>query len=233
MNPAPTTAELARRIDHTLLKPEAVAEQIDRLCDETIEYAFATVCVNPVWVSRCAARFSSRGAAGPFVCTVAGFPLGATTPEIKAAETVRAVEEGALEVDMVANLGALIGGDRTLVEKDIAAVVHAARSANPRARIKVILETRALSSEQIVLGCACAAAAGAHYVKTSTGFHPNGGATVEHVRLLRQSVPAHMKVKAAGGIRDLQTVRAMLDAGADRLGMSAGISVLGELHSGK
>jgi deoxyribose-phosphate aldolase len=220
-----TGDDLARRIDHTVLKPEATAAQIDRLCDEALEHRFAAVCVNPVWVARCSARFA-RAASAPLVCTVAGFPLGASATEIKAAETKHAIEQGALEVDMVANVGALIAGDRATVTNDIESVVATARRASDSARIKVILETRALTDDQIVLGCRCAADAGAHYVKTSTGFHPNGGATVEHVALLRASVPAVMKVKAAGGIRDLPTALAMVEAGADRLGMSASVAII-------
>jgi deoxyribose-phosphate aldolase len=231
MNPTLSPAELAGRIDHTLLKPDAVAAQIDRLCDEAIEHGFAAICVNPVWVARCAARLPRRSASAPLICTVAGFPLGASTPEVKAQETARAIEQGALEVDMVANLGALIDGDQAIVERDIAAVVQAARAADERAQIKVILETRALTDQQIVLGCRCAAAAGAHFVKTSTGFHPNGGATLEHVRLLRGSVPDRMKVKAAGGIRDLRTALAFLSAGANRLRMSASVSIITELRA--
>jgi deoxyribose-phosphate aldolase len=231
MNSAPSPAEFARRIDHTLLKPEATAAQIDHLCDEAIEHGFAAVCVNPVWVSRCAARFS-RHSAAPLVCTVAGFPLGASTSAIKVAETTLAIEHGALEVDMVVNLGALLAGDQETVSSDIAGVVVAARRASREACIKVILETRALSDEQVRLACTCADAAGADFVKTSTGFHPAGGATVEHVRLLRQCTSARVKVKAAGGIRDLPTALAMIEAGADRLGMSASVAVLATLRAG-
>lgn len=222
--------DLARRIDHTILKPEATAAQLDRLCDEALEYRFAAVCVNPVWVARCSARFG-RARSAPLVCTVVGFPLGATTPEIKVAETKHAIDQGALEVDMVVNLGALIASDRAVVTSDIESVVSAARRANDKAQVKVILETRALTDEQIIVGCGCAADAGAHFVKTSTGFHPNGGATVEHVALLRASVPAGMKVKAAGGIRDLPTALSMIEAGADRLGMSASVAVMAALRA--
>lgn len=231
MIPTPDAAAFARTIDHTILKPEATGSQIDRLCDEALEHGFVAVCVNPAWVARCAQRLSVRPG-GPLVCTVAGFPLGASTSQQKAFETADAIALGALEVDMVVNLGALIGGDGATVARDISAVVDAARRARSDATVKVILETRALTDEQIVLGCKCAADAGAHFVKTSTGFHANGGATVEHVRLLRRSVPANMKVKAAGGIRDLPTARAMLEAGADRLGMSASVSVLAALRAG-
>ncbi len=220
-----TRQELARFIDHTLLKPDATAEQVDRLCDECIAHGFAAVCVNPVWVGRCADRLAHHEAA---VATVAGFPLGASLPETKALEALRAVEQGAREVDMVVNLGALIAGDRVAVTRDIAAVVESTRSADPDALVKVILETRALTGEQIVAGCVCALEANADYVKTSTGFHANGGATVDHVALLREHA-GRMKVKAAGGIRGLTTAMQMIEAGADRLGMSASVAVVEEL----
>jgi deoxyribose-phosphate aldolase len=219
--------ELAARIDHTLLKPEATAEQIDRLCDECREFDFAAACVNPVWVRRCAARLERSNTA---VCCVVGFPLGASLSETKADEARRAVEAGAREIDMVVNLGALIAGDRKAVSADIEAVVAATKRTDPDATVKVILETRALATEQIILGCRCVAEAQADYVKTSTGFHPAGGATVEHVALLRKHA-APLKVKAAGGIRDLLTALAMLEAGASRLGMSAGIAVLREMDN--
>lgn len=218
-------------IDHTVLKPETTAAQIDQLCDEALEYRFAAVCVNPVWVARCVRRLASGKDCGPVVCTVAGFPLGTSLPEIKAAEARRAVEEGALEVDMVVNMGALIGGERGTVTADIAAVVAAAKRANERASVKVILETRALSNEQIILGCRCVAEGQADYVKTSTGFHGNGGATVEHVALLRKHA-SPLRVKAAGGIRDLKAALAMIAAGADRLGMSASVAVMKEFRMG-
>lgn len=214
-------------VDHTLLKPEATAAQIDRLCDEALEHRFAAVCVNPVWVARCMRRLAGGGAGGPVVCTVAGFPLGASLSEIKAAEARKAVEEGALEVDMVVNMGALISGERTTVTADIAAVVAAVKRANERAGVKVILETRALTNEQIIMGCRCVAEGQADYVKTSTGFHANGGATVEHVALLHKHA-SPLKVKAAGGIRDLKTALAMIEAGASRLGMSASVGIMKE-----
>ncbi|MGE3181096.1 MAG: deoxyribose-phosphate aldolase [Phycisphaerae bacterium] len=220
-----SAAELAKFIDHTLLKPEATRAQIDRLCREALEYDFAAVCVNPFWVEECVSQLQNSSVQ---VATVAGFPLGASLPEIKAAEAKRAVQQGASEVDMVVNLGALIAGDKTLVQEDIWQVVAATRQASESAIVKVILETAALSDEQIILGCRCAAEAQAAYVKTSTGFHPAGGATVEHVALLHKHA-SPIKVKASGGIRDLQSVRAMIEAGASRLGMSAGIAVMQEL----
>ncbi|MGD8453537.1 MAG: deoxyribose-phosphate aldolase [Phycisphaerae bacterium] len=217
-----TRTTLARTIDHTLLKPEATAAQIDCLCDECREFNFYAACVNPVWVARCVERLAGSGTC---VASVVGFPLGATTPAAKALEARLAVEQGAAEVDMVVNLGALIAGEEATVAEDIAAVVEAARGANPHALVKVILETRALTDEQIILGCRCAVEAGAHFVKTSTGFHAGGGATVEHVALLHKHA-GNLGVKAAGGIRDLPTAQAMLAAGATRLGMSASIAVV-------
>lgn len=226
MTPIPRTrAELARIIDHTLLKPEATVEQIDRLCDECLEHGFFCACLNPVWVEH-AVRRLERGAT--VVASVAGFPLGASLPESKALEARRAVEQGAREVDMVVNLAELIAGRRDAVTRDIAAVVDATKRADSRALVKVILETRALSDEQLILGCRCVAEAQADFVKTSTGFHAAGGATVEHVALLRKH-SAPILVKAAGGIRDLATALAMVESGADRLGMSASVAVLREL----
>lgn len=223
MTAAPTTAgELARYIDHTLLKPEATAHQIDRLCGEALEYSFAAVCVNPAWVPRCVERLQNSAVR---VATVAGFPLGANSSEVKAYETGRAVAQGADEVDMVIHLGALLGHDKTYVAEDIWQVVAAARRENAEACIKVILETAALTDEQIILACRCAAEAQADYVKTSTGFHPAGGATVRHVELLHKHA-APIKVKASGGIRDLATAQAMIAAGASRLGLSAGVDLI-------
>lgn len=217
-----TRMELARLIDHTLLKPEATQAQIDRLCDECLEHHFFAACVNPVWVAHCAARLAGSDTV---VAAVAGFPLGATTADVKAYEALAAIEHGAGEVDMVAHLGALLAGDRLTVTRDIAAVVESVKRADASALVKVILETRALTDEQIILGCRCAADAQADFVKTSTGFHPAGGATVEHVALLKKHA-APLRVKAAGGLRDLPTVLAMLEAGADRLGMSASVAVV-------
>ncbi|MBW7905646.1 MAG: deoxyribose-phosphate aldolase [Phycisphaerae bacterium] len=217
----------ARLIDHTLLKPEATAEQIDRLCDECIENDFVAACVNPVWVERAAARLDG---AATRVCSVAGFPLGASLAEIKAAEASRAVRQGATEIDMVINIGALTGGDAQLVTRDIASVVDAVKTLDERVLVKVILETAVLDERQIVQGCRCTAEAQADFVKTSTGMHPAGGARVEHVALLRKHA-APLKVKAAGGIRDLRIARAMLEAGADRLGMSASVAVLAQLRN--
>lgn len=218
--------DLARTIDHTLLKPEATAAQIDTLCDEARAHRFFSVCVNSCWVPRCVERL--RGAES-IVCAVVGFPLGAASSAVKAYEARWAVEAGAREVDMVVNLGELIVGSLKTVEFDIRAVVDAARAADASALIKVILETRALKDDQIRAGCQAAAAAGADFVKTSTGFHAGGGATIEHVRLMTTEVAKlrpEMRVKASGGIRDRETALAMLEAGASRLGTSSGIAIV-------
>jgi deoxyribose-phosphate aldolase len=214
--------KLASRIDHTLLKADAVESMIDRLCDEAIEHEFAAVCVNPIWVTRCADRLADTKIA---VATVAGFPLGASQTDVKVAEAVRAVEDGATEIDMVLRVGDLIAGETGVVQDDIAAVVEAVHERGRRNLVKVILETAALTPEQIAAGCRCAAAVGADYVKTSTGFHPAGGATIEAVKLLRQhGQPA--RVKAAGGIRDAATAIAMVEAGASRIGCSTSVSIV-------
>jgi len=220
-----TRKELAATIDHTLLKPEATPAMIDRLCAEALEHGFIAVCVNPVWVARCRARLAG---APTLIASVAGFPLGASATAIKVDESRRAIDDGATEIDMVIRIGELIAGETAAVRDDIAAVAQAVHAASPQHVLKVILETAALTTEQIIAGCRCVAEAQADFVKTSTGFHPAGGATVEAVRLLhRHSAP--IKVKAAGGIRDLTTAKAMLEAGASRLGCSAGVSILGEL----
>jgi deoxyribose-phosphate aldolase len=217
-----TRAALARLIDHTVLKPEATRDQVDQLCDECLRYAFAAACVNPCWVEHCAGRLAGSGTV---VATVAGFPLGASAPAVKAYEALVAVEAGAREVDMVVNLGALIAGERAVVLADVRAVVDAVKRADPEAVVKVILETAALTEEQIELGCACGREAGADFVKTSTGFHAAGGASIAHVALLKRHA-APLQVKAAGGIRDLVGALAMIEAGADRLGMSASVQVI-------
>lgn len=220
-----TRNELARYIDHTVLKPEASRSAIERLCEEATRFNVVAVCLNPIWVPLAVARLKGSETA---VATVAGFPLGASTPQAKALEANQAAAEGATEIDMVVNLANLIAGEKQAVVDDIAAVVEATEQANPDASVKVILETQALSAEQIILGCRCTAEAHAAYVKTSTGFHPAGGATVEHVSLMHKHA-APLKVKAAGGIRDAESAAAMIDAGASRLGMSATVSVLESL----
>jgi deoxyribose-phosphate aldolase len=213
---------VAALIDHTLLKPEATAEDIDRLCREAAEWKFATVCVNPTWVARAASRLRGSGVA---VCSVVGFPLGATTPDVKQYEARRAIFDGATEIDMVINVGALKSGDVRLVADDIRAVVGAC--AERSATSKVILETALLSDEEKVIACTLAKAASADFVKTSTGFGP-GGATAADVALMRRVVGEEMGVKASGGVRDLNQVQAMVAAGATRIGASAGVRIVKE-----
>jgi deoxyribose-phosphate aldolase len=225
---------IARAIEHTLLKPDATAAQIDRLCEEAAEYEFHGVCINPVYVSRAVARLAKLASSDierkhPVVVTVVGFPLGATSPAIKAEEARRALREGASEIDMVVHLGAVIDGDRAAVRADVEAVARAVHSADRPGVLKVILETAALTDEQIIMACRCCAEGEADFVKTSTGFHPAGGATIEHVRLLHKH-SAPIRVKASGGIRDAATATAMIEAGAARLGTSSGVAILRELH---
>lgn len=232
-----TVEEIAQRIDHTLLRPEATPTQIDALCDEALEYGFYAVCVNPVYVRRAADRLAASRAstgkrAAPLVVSVAGFPLGASLSCVKAEQARRAIDDGATEIDMVVALGALITGDRTAVRKDIEAVARVVHQAGPAGVLKVILETAALTAEQIVLGCRCCAEGEADFVKTSTGFHPAGGATAQHVRLLHRHA-SPIPVKAAGGIRTAASALAMIEAGASRLGTSAGVSIVQELVEGK
>ncbi|MCC7031763.1 MAG: deoxyribose-phosphate aldolase [Acidobacteria bacterium] len=214
--------DVASSIDHTLLKPDATADDIDTLCREAAEWTFATVCVNPTWVARAAARLRGTGVG---VCSVVGFPLGATTPDVKQYEARRAIFDGATEIDMVLNVGALKSGDVRLVSDDIRAVVSAC--AERGVVSKVILETALLTDEEKVTACTLAKAAGADFVKTSTGFGP-GGATAGDVALMRRVVGAEMGVKASGGVRDLQQVKAMVAAGATRIGASAGVRIVKE-----
>lgn len=214
--------EIARTIDHTLLKAEATREQIEALCAEARQHGFATVCVNPAWVPLCAGllRGSETG-----VCTVVGFPLGATLPEVKAYEASRVVAEGASEVDMVLNIGALKSGDYRLCERDVRAVVEASHRGG--ALVKVIIEAALLTDDEKVKACVVSKSGGAEFVKTSTGFGP-GGATAADVALMRRVVGPGMGVKAAGGVRDLKSAQAMLEAGADRIGASVGVKIVQE-----
>lgn len=212
--------ELAHYIDHTALKPETTAADIDQLCQEAEQYRFASVCVNPAWVKRAAVNL--RGSSVK-VCSVIGFPLGATTPEIKALETRRAIRDGAREVDMVVNIGALKSGDHDTVLTDIAKVVDSAHEAG--AIVKVILETALLTDEEKVIASSLAKKAKADFVKTSTGFS-TGGATVYDVALMRETVGPDMGVKAAGGVRTKSDVEDMLAAGATRIGASAGVQIV-------
>lgn len=211
---------IAALIDHTLLKPEATAETLERHCAEAADLSFATVCVNPKWVGFCTKRLQGSRTQ---VCTVVGFPLGATGSLPKSYEARWALDQGASELDMVAPLGSLKGGDWADVEADISAVVSVARERE--AVVKVILETALLTPEEIVRGALIAQKASADFVKTSTGFGP-GGATTAHVALLRHAVGRDMGVKAAGGIRDLKTLIAMIEVGANRIGTSSGAAIL-------
>jgi deoxyribose-phosphate aldolase len=227
--------DVASMIDHTLLKPEASRAEIEALCREALELGFATVCVNPTWVLTCARllghsshgieRADPRSQSGPRVCSVVGFPLGATTCDVKQYETRRAIFDGAEEIDMVINVGALRSGDLRLVERDIEAVATPCRDAGVLS--KVIIEAALLNDDEKMTACTLAKAAGADYVKTSTGFGP-GGATVADVELMRRVVGDQMGVKAAGGVRDLQGLKAMVAAGATRVGASAGVRIVGE-----
>lgn len=210
---------LNQYIDHTLLKPEVTKEQILKLCQEAKEYQFAAVCVNPIWVALCKEQLTGTKVQ---VATVVGFPLGANTPEVKAFETKQAINDGATEIDMVMNVGALKSKDLEWVKKDIAAVVEAAGN---QAIVKVILETGLLNEEEIETASRISVEAGAHFVKTSTGFGP-GGATVPHIQLMRKTVGPEIGVKASGGVRDYETAAAMVEAGATRIGASAGIAIV-------
>jgi len=213
--------DLAKYIDHTLLKPDATADEIDVLCDEAEEFGFASVCVNPTWVKRAADRLRGSDVK---TCSVIGFPLGATTPEIKAMEARRALRDGAREVDMVINIGALKSGDNELVKTDIEKVVDSAHEGG--AIVKVILETSKLTDEEKVIASALAKQAKADYVKTSTGFG-GGGATVYDVSLMRETVGPDMGVKASGGVHTAQEAEDMIAAGATRIGASAGVVIVG------
>jgi deoxyribose-phosphate aldolase len=215
----PDPSGLRGRIDHTLLKPEASADEIRRLCAEAAENCFASVCINPTYVALCAELLRDSSVK---VCTVVGFPLGAHLPEVKAYETRRAIQDGAREIDMVINIGALKSRDHALVERDIRAVVDAC---GPHVVSKVILEMTLLTTEEKIAGCSLAKAAGADFVKTSTGF-AKGGATLEDVKLMREVVGPDMGIKAAGGIRTQDDARAMIEAGATRLGTSASIKIV-------
>lgn len=213
-----TKEKLAKMIDHTELKPSATHEKIEKLCKEALTYNFATVCVNPFHVSRAAELLRNSDVK---VCCVVGFPLGATTSEVKAFETRNAIENGAQEIDMVINIGALRSKDYELVKKDIEAVVEAAQGAI----VKVIIETGFLTDEEKVKACKLAKEAGASFVKTSTGFGPMG-ALPSDVKLMRKAVGDEMYVKAAGGIRDFRSALRLIQAGADRLGTSASIPII-------
>jgi deoxyribose-phosphate aldolase len=216
----PHDPSVAKMIDHTLLKPDATPDQIAQLCYEARTYGFASVCVNPGYVKLCADLLKGTDVK---VCTVIGFPLGASAPDVKAFETETALRDGATEIDMVINIGALKGRDYTQVARDIAGVVKLAHAAG--ALVKVIIETALLSEEEKVTACLLAKEAGADYVKTSTGFS-GGGATVADIALMRRVVGPEMGVKASGGVKDYADARSMVEAGATRIGASAGVKIV-------
>ncbi len=212
----------ASLIDHTLLKPDASQTEIKHLCEEAAQYHFASVCVNPTWVRACACHLQGSGVP---VCTVIGFPLGATLPDVKAYEARRAIMEGAREVDMVINVGALKSGDDCLVEQDIRSVVEVAHEYD--VTCKVIIETALLTDDEKVRACQAAKNAGADFVKTSTGFS-KGGATVADIALMRRTVGSELGVKASGGVKNIDDARAMVEAGATRIGASVGVKIAQE-----
>ncbi len=213
--------EIAKYIDHTLLKPDATKDQIDQLCEEAKKYRFKSVFVNPSWISYVAEQLKDTDV---LVGTAVGFPLGATTSETKAFETANAIHNGAKEIDMVLNIGQLKSGNEQFVLQDIEAVVNASGG---QALIKVILETSLLSKAEIRRACQLAVKAGADFVKTSTGFS-SGGATVEDVKLMRETVGPKFGVKASGGIRTAADAKAMIEAGANRIGSSSGVKIVEE-----
>ncbi|MGA9996480.1 MAG: deoxyribose-phosphate aldolase [Pyrinomonadaceae bacterium] len=217
----------ASLIDHTLLKPEATEDDIKRLCEEAARFHFASVCVNPTWVKASACHLKGTGVP---VCTVIGFPLGATLPDVKAYEARRAIFDGAREVDMVINIGALKSGDDCAVEHDIRSVVEVAHEVG--VTCKVIIETALLTDEEKVRACLAAKNAGADFVKTSTGF-AKGGATVSDIALMRQVVGSELGVKASGGVKGLEDARKMVEAGATRIGASVGVKIAQEAAGNK
>ncbi|HQQ76668.1 MAG TPA: deoxyribose-phosphate aldolase [Thermoanaerobaculia bacterium] len=214
--------DLAGYIDHTLLRADATYADIDKLCDEAAQYGFASVCVNPVFVKRCADRLAGMS---PAVCSVVGFPLGAASREIKALEARRAIRDGASEIDMVVAIGALKSGDLRTVENDIRAVAETAHDGG--AILKVILETSLLTDDEKVAGCVAARKARADFVKTSTGFS-TGGATAHDVELMARAVDRKLGVKASGGIRSAEDAEKLIAAGATRIGASVGVKIVQE-----
>jgi deoxyribose-phosphate aldolase len=216
----PENLDLAGMIDHTLLKPDATPDQVAQLCFEARKYGFASVCINPAWVELCAKLLEGSKVK---VCTVIGFPLGATAPEVKAFEATNAIDHGATEIDMVINIGALKARDLELVAKDIRGVVMATHDRG--AIVKVIIEATLLTDEEKTIACLLSKEAGADFVKTSTGF-ASGGATVHDVALMRKAVGLEMGVKASGGVRTYEDAEKMVKAGATRIGASAGVKII-------
>jgi deoxyribose-phosphate aldolase len=215
--------EVARYIDHTLLKPDATRDEILKVCEEGVRYGFASVCINPIWVREAACALRGSGVK---VCTVIGFPLGSNAPDTKAYEARRAIFDGASELDMVINVGALKSGDHDLVSRDIRGVVEVAHEAGYIC--KVIIETALLGDDEKVSACLIAKEANADFVKTSTGFS-SGGATAADVALMRRAVGGQMGVKASGGVRDLKQAQEMIRAGATRIGASVGVKIVQEI----
>jgi deoxyribose-phosphate aldolase len=211
--------QLSAYIDHTLLKADATSAAVQKLCDEAIEYGFYSVCVNSVWTAFCKKALAGSDVRISVVC---GFPLGANDSAVKAFEAAKAVEAGAAEIDMVLQVGQLLEGNLDKVREDIRGVVRAVEG---RAIVKVIFETGYLNEQQKIAACRLSEEAGAHYVKTSTGFGP-GGASVEDIRLMRANVSASIGVKASGAVRDLETALSMIEAGATRLGTSSGVAIM-------
>lgn len=218
------TQKYATMIDHTFLKAEATKEQIEKICVEAKQFGFASVCVNPTWVKYCSELLQNTEV---LVCTVIGFPLGANTSALKAFEAKDAIANGAQEVDMVINIGALKDKNDELVQADIAKVVEVAKGS---AIVKVIIETSLLTDEEKVRACELAVAAGADFVKTSTGFSTNG-ATAEDIALMRKTVGPDLGVKASGGVRSLEDMQKMIEAGASRIGASSGVAIMNGLIS--
>ena len=221
-----SAVDIARLIDHTLLRPEATQHDIEVLCREALDFQFLNVCISPTWVTLAARRLVGSGVG---VCAVVAFPLGATTPDVKACEARRAIADGAREIDMVINIGALKSGNRGDVQRDLEAVTVLCRESG--ALSKVIIEAALLTDDEKVTACTLAKAAAADYVKTSTGFGP-GGATAADVALMRRVVGEEMGVKAAGGVKDLDALKAMVAAGATRIGASAGVRIVQESKGG-
>lgn len=223
----PEQQRLAAMIDHTLLKPEATESAIIKLCSEARDYGFASVCVNPCYVKLTAQELAGTRVK---VCTVIGFPLGANTTETKMYEAIANIDAGATEIDMVLNIGALVSGKYQAVEDEIFALAYVAhkRDDKPRAILKVIIETALLNEEQKIAACEAVTRAGADFIKTSTGFS-TGGATLADIELMKKHVGANVQIKASGGIRDLAFAQALLQAGATRLGASAGVAIVDAL----
>jgi deoxyribose-phosphate aldolase len=220
---SPEQKNLAAMIDHTLLKPEASSTSIEKLCNEAREYGFASVCVNPTHVAAAASHLRGTNVK---VCTVVGFPLGANTTAIKVFEAERALQDGATELDMVLNVGALLDGNYALVEGDINAVTEVGHKAG--AIVKVIIETALLEESHKIAACEIVTRVGADFIKTSTGFAAKG-ATIDDIRLMRARIGASVKVKASGGIRDLKFTQELIAAGAERIGASAGVAIIDAL----